>query len=369
MTTGNTDQSTEKGVSNSESGSSQTTKRGFMQMAGATGLGLLLGGATAPAAADATDRQEGNDSNGNGNAVVDRDDDGLLETPQKDGFSVSEYEALVDEESKRWNVADRRITTRERRHIYVDPDGDDGNDGSEGSPLATLQEAFNRLPFFVNHRTVIHINKGVNTNDACCPNSARNIVNHLKGENLIIRGDPDNPEDHVIGRQGGGEDANPHWTALAFMSDPLSCTIEGVTFNTQVQPYAATLWFENCIFNSSPEPYISNAVGGYSSLVTLRNCEIGGDSDYVFSADQFNTMNIQNCTGKVNKTIVHSWNSGGLVRDLGGNDIEAPEGWINNEDASVITVRGHAEIGAKVAEGQMWRQEEPIDEGDYQEGL
>jgi hypothetical protein len=252
------------------------------------------------------------------------------------------------------NIVDRPLVSNGQIELYVDPDGSDSADGSEADPLATLQAAFDRLPFILQHSTTIHVTEGVNTNDGPSLSSGRHIVNHMDGEKLRIVGDSDNPENHVIGSPDSGSGATPHRVALGFMSTVEQCEIEGITFNAQVEPFASTLSFKNCIFNASPETEVASAIAGSSSLTRLDNCEVGpaGTTDHLIEISAHQNFQFKDSTIEANKSVLLGEDSGGIVSDIGGNDVTAPF-WINDVSESVITVRGHAEIGLAGGDGSI----------------
>lgn len=82
------------------------------------------------------------------------------------------------------------LATQSEIELYVDNiRGSDGNSGSASSPLKTLIEAESRLPFFINHRVVIH----VLPYDTSVPNVGRytwpTFRARILSEKIIIVGD------------------------------------------------------------------------------------------------------------------------------------------------------------------------------------
>jgi len=55
---------------------------------------------------------------------------------------------------------DRVEQTTQNITFYVEITGDDDAPGTAAAPLATLQEAFDRLPFLINHSVVINVGSG-----------------------------------------------------------------------------------------------------------------------------------------------------------------------------------------------------------------
>lgn len=313
------------------------SKRDLMKLAGIGGLGMLLGGA--PAAADGED--------GKGAGLRDVDGDGLLEAPNHEGFDVAEY--IHDPKETRRHTQRRPLVSSERTELYVDPDGDDDAEGSEEAPIATLGEAFARMPWIINHRFRIHINEGVNDNDGASATTPRSIVWSGYGDpDFHIVGDADNPENHVI--------EGPDWINFSLMgAQPLRAVhVEGVQFDAKLQNYRGTLGLENCILNSSPRPWNSSCVGGYQGQTIIHSCEIGGAAEHVAELSQMAMVQLGGNTGSVSDSIVQSYGYGGIAFDLGTNSVSAPR-WINDRSPnpqSTLTVRGNAEVGELA--GENW---------------
>lgn len=62
-------------------------------------------------------------------------------------------------------IVPREPISQEDTAIHVDPTGNDENDGSKDNPVATIQEAVNRLPLFILHNITIDIADGEYTSE------------------------------------------------------------------------------------------------------------------------------------------------------------------------------------------------------------
>lgn len=312
------------------------SKRNLMKLAGIAGVGTLVGGTGTVAAED------GDDEDGEGGIppweqiLRDSDGDGLLETPNHDGFDVQDY---VHNPVETGDQAVRRsLVSTENLEFYIDPDGDDSNDGSESAPLATFEEAFHRLPFILQHECVIHVNEGVNSNDGQSIATPRINMSYGKSGGFKIVGDPDNPEDHVID--------GPDWMSFSLAGAPplYDTCIQGVTLNCKAQNYYGTLGLHRCVLNSTTRPYVQSALGGYAGYSVIYESTFGGNCEHAFGLSQGAHVQIGGCDGSVDEAVIKCWGFGGLVQDVGTNSIDAPQ-WYDDSVGAAATFRGRVDIG------------------------
>ncbi|WP_157972472.1 hypothetical protein [Saliphagus sp. LR7] len=309
-----------------ESSGANMTRRGA--------LGVLGGGALLGAAGSANAQERGRGGGPPWEQLLDdTDNDGLLETPNHDGFDVSNY--VHNPEDKKWRAQRRQLVTNSGTHLWIDPDGDDENEGSEDAPLATLEEAFSRMPFIIQHEFIIHINEGVHDNEEnTAIQSPRSIVATKDDPDFRIIGDPENPEDYIL--------KGPEYISFGLMgAQPLyNITIEGVTLEAVIQNYKGTLGIHKCILHGGPEDSDrSRCVGGYQGDTIVHDCEIGGGVNHFAAVEQFGTLAFGACSGEVQDSIIFGWDYGGICYDLGDNEITAPE-WALQDDLTMLTIRG-----------------------------
>lgn len=91
----------------------------------------------------------------------DDDSDGILETDQNfNGIDIGSLEVRPDETNSRIGMVPRKLMTQKDQMLYVNPSGDDDNPGTMDAPVATIQEAVNRMPLFIVHDFTISIAEG-----------------------------------------------------------------------------------------------------------------------------------------------------------------------------------------------------------------
>ena len=221
-------------------------------LGGLLGGGALLGlGGTQRAAAEASPWE-------------DSDGDGLLETGHG-GIDVGTVQSTPEQIDAQLSQVSKRLISEQDQTIYVDPSGDDSNDGSSSNPVATIQEAVNRIPLFLLHDFYIQIANG--TYDANKDYPAVHLGPVVqKGEaKLKIVGNENNP--------GFVECANGiNWTAFGKLQ---KLELSGIHWGNLSQ-FAGQAYVTNCEFRGND----SAAISGKSGNVLFDRCDIGdGNND------------------------------------------------------------------------------------------
>jgi len=181
--------------------------------------------------------------------------------------------------------------------LHVDPEtGRDDNDGSDTAPLATLQEALNRLPNFITHPTVIELADGEYEAEPWQINSSIHFINFLKEDGFdnpfLIVGNPESP--------GNVRLSNTGWINLSFRgSVPYRTVIRGVQFDGTVQNYAGAMKLERCRFTGLNTDDPSYGLDGYDALSIVEECWFGGEVGTAVYANQGHRVYLTECVGDV----------------------------------------------------------------------
>lgn len=186
--------------------------------------------------------------------------------------------------------------------LYVDPSsGSDGNDGSQGSPFASLDRAFEELPYILTHKVVIHLADGTYNNEPGSITTKPIMTNHTSDDGDIhIIGNTTNPGNVVL-------DSCTWITSGVHGSEPTGFLFEGMQINAKVQAYNGIVGLENCILHSdSAIQGAQAALAGYASFASISNCTIGGDADYVVAMTQGGFVDISSCDGEPNTAWVQT---------------------------------------------------------------
>lgn len=205
--------------------------------------------------------------------------------------------------------------------IHVDPSvGDDSGPGTENKPLASFQEALNRLPLFIFHSTRIYLHDGEYVHDPSSIESRIHTVTFQKGlsgegEPFKIVGNPSDPSKVVLSNTG--------YINLSIKGTvPYRTVVEGVQFEGILQNYNGTFSVQNCRFNGSVENV--NGLDGYAGFSMLEDCWFGGSVKRAIYANQGHRIHVENCSGSVDE--VYATNAMGEVNYLGDNIISSNNG-------------------------------------------
>lgn len=220
--------------------------------AGAGLLGFGVGQASADGLNDG-DTQWGSDSNRD-DYVVDHVDANSVSTG---GANISERDVLGDDGNR----------------IYVDVSaGDDNNDGSESSPLETIQEAVNRLPYFPVGFNYISVAPGTYNEHVKVPQFVLGGPSDEKSEvgQVIIEGSGANPSDVQVSSfwiQGGQGFASP-----SIRNFEITGTSPHDNENSGIIGYGGKFGVRNC--NFADNGYNGTCIKAYNA-----NCRIDGTID------------------------------------------------------------------------------------------
>lgn len=197
----------------------------------------------------------------------------LLEDATVDSLtanSVHTEDLVHDPITKEENILKRQFVTTENLDYHVDPaSGDDTNPGTSAEPLATIQEAFDRLPFIIQHDVNIELAAGTYTSE---PQTGFHIVNYDKQLNsdeepFRITGDTANPSNvHLTG---------DFWFNISIEGRALYRTrIEGVELDGKIQNYGGAISVRNCIINGNSNAGDNVAIDGYGGQTELADATV-----------------------------------------------------------------------------------------------
>lgn len=323
------------------------TRRGALAVGSAL-LGMGLTGESAAGAAPNGGRRVPASS-----PWKDDDSNGLLETDR--GFSGIDTNVVRSDPVQTEpdiGIVPREIISQRDTTIHVDPAGDDENDGSEDNPVATIQEAVNRLPLFILHDITIDIADGEYTSEKESPavhvgpvllkgEGDINLFNDMLQNATAANTTADNSEGHTFSDtvksaflEGGkgnvtvaGNESDPskvyvdvgiNWTAFGKLEH---MRIKGIHWDFLSQ-FAGHANVRNCIFRGNG----AAAVSGKNGHVFFKNCDIG-DSDrdqYAIWGIQLERMYFDYCTLNATEAALNVFN-GDIYQLSGRNEVNAPE--------------------------------------------
>jgi hypothetical protein len=180
------------------------------------------------------------------------------------------------------SVEDRDIVSTDPIQIWVDPNGDDDAAGTDGAPIASLQEALNRLPYILAHPVDIVLTSGTVENPTVHDtgygvissmhistysgnNEARDYFDNATGMNVAIRGESENPEKTIL--------YGDYFQSFSFLGNsPLNVGMKNLTVDSGVQNYGGVFGCNDCVLRGSPELDILFA--GYAGVTYATRCEI-----------------------------------------------------------------------------------------------
>ena len=231
-------------------------------LAGLVGGALL--GATGTASADSGNGKDGPPfaDDGHDHSGDSLGEESPVERIDSETVAASRFHSdpLVQDENS--GVVDRDVVSAEPLQIWVDPDGDDGADGTEGSPIASLQEALNRLPYIlahpvdivltsgtaadpIVHDTGIGVSSGMHMSVYSGYEEGRDYFDGATGMNVAIRSESGNPEDTVL----RGE----YFLSFSFLGNsPLNVGMSDLTVDAGVQNYGGVFGLVDCVSKGSP---------------------------------------------------------------------------------------------------------------------
>lgn len=242
----------------------------------------------------------------------DEDGDGLLEPDAEfDGIDLDVLKTVPEETEPDIGVVGKELISQRDTTIHVDPAGDDDNDGSADSPVATIQEAVNRIPLFVLHDFTIDIADGEYTSDKESPavHAGPFIV---KGEaDVNLYGNTDDPSAVYC-------DVGINWTGFGKLEH---MRVHGIHWDFLSQ-FAGQADVRNCVFRGNG----AAAISGKNGNVFFKRCDIGDpeNDDFAVWGIQLERMYFDRCTIGATKYALNVFN-GDIYQLSGRNTIEAPE--------------------------------------------
>lgn len=216
-----------------------------------------------------------------------------------------------DETDPAIGVVPRELITDSERTIHVAPDGDDGNDGTSDAPVATIQEAVNRIPLFVVHTLTIDIADGEYTTEKERPAIHLGPV-MVKGEaDLELIGNRKDPSAVYC-------DRGINWTAFGKLEH---MRVHGVHWD-HLSQFAGQADVRDCVFRGNGKA----AISGKNGHVFFQDCDIGDPENdrYGVWGIELERMYFDRCTirGAEYALNVHK---GDIYQLAGNNEIDAPE--------------------------------------------
>lgn len=260
-------------------------------------------------------------------------DGGAAINPVELGFRPKETEN---------NIQDRDVVSTERIELHIDPNGDDSAEGTSTDPIATLQEAFHRLPHIIQHEVEVNLPNG--TADTSGAQTGVCIVNFIKqsgnhDEPIKFIGDTATPSNADI---SGRVD-------MAFLGGaPHRVKFEGIQFQ-KASLYRMGVTFDTCRFVSDSTYADSGGISGYNFAAWAKNCTFTGDCDYVSDMSFFARLILEDVSGSVNTSLIRSYKNA-QVTLLGNNTLSYPT-YANNH-ARQAEIR--SEGGHLVRNGDTW---------------
>jgi hypothetical protein len=248
---------------------------------------------------------------------------------QNGGSTLIPEELLHSARETNKHASDRRpIISTEPQDVYVDAtNGDDTNPGTQQQPLATLREALERAPLFVQHRYHTHLADGVYQSD---PN-ARGGPAHLVGSQphnphpMRIQGNPDNPSAVVI-------DGNP---ALSIRSNEMdNPVLTDLTITGSLQNQDSHFQVENIRFTGTSENAFNTAFISHNPSVTLfRNCTFSRRYETAVTLSLGAKALMDNCKGQVTGHAL-TVKQGSTAVDISQNSLSGQQGYATVESGS-----------------------------------
>jgi uncharacterized small protein (DUF1192 family) len=259
-----------------ESGLSNVTRR--------QALGGLLGGGALFGAAGTASADPPSGAGGPPFADEDHDHSGdvLGKGEPVESITAHTFHDQPYIQEKNDGIADRDIVSAGPIQIWVDPDGDDNAAGTEDAPVASLQEAINRLPYILAHPVDIVLTSGTPENPTVhdtgngvisgihvsvysSDQEGKRYFDGATSLNVAIRSESGNPKDTVL--------YGDYFQSFAFLGNSvLNVGFKNLTIEAGVQSYGGVFGCLDCILKGSPELGILFA--GYSGVTYATRCTI-----------------------------------------------------------------------------------------------
>lgn len=227
--------------------------------------------------------------------------------------------------------AKRPIISTEPKTVYVNPNGNDSNPGTRARPLATLQEALDRAPLFVQHKYHIKLADGTYVGDA------RSATAHLAGSEphsphpIWIEGNPQDPSRVVL-------DGNPALSVRANeMDNPVisDLTVTGTLKNADSHFMARNIRF------TGTGDHLNKGAGFKAhnpSVTILRNCTFTNRYESAVDISLGGHVMIDNCRGNVSGYAIKV-EQGSTVTAIGENRLSGDRGFVDADDGGRFVQR------------------------------
>lgn len=224
----------------------------------------------------------------------------------------------IDEEVPKWGLVSRPLTTRHERELVVDPAGDDENSGTDEEPLATIQEAFNRLPVFIQHDTTIRVRAGTYVEEDPAIHTGPLVQKAQCTLELV--GDPENPERVAV---GSGINSTYYGKQAHYI-------VRGIAFDGLSQ-FAGPVNLRDCVFFGNGDA----AISGKNGRVFAKRCRIGSPADrYAIWSTLMESYGLVNCEIAAGEVAIKA-NGPGTHRLSANCEIDAPTAF-DADSGSVI---------------------------------
>lgn len=299
------------------------SKRELMKLGSAAAVGLGLSGATAGTVGATED-----------GSTTTSDDTRYSGNPTFESVAARLFKSKPTYTDFNDGISDRPIVTAEPLQIWVDPDGNDDAAGTESDPVASLQEALNRVPYIAAHPISIVLTSGTAENPkvhdtgggvmsgpvVAGPMSNRQETKDVfetgTSSNFSIHSESGNPEDTIL-------KSKYYLTMQTFANSGLNCSFRDLTLEASVQCYGGVIGIVDCICKgASRRP---NMTGGYACSIHFVRGEIS--TPVVTRASQGSTVTLngtyvdpQGRTDDGDQGVIQQYQSGCtvFVKSYGG---------------------------------------------------
>ena len=257
------------------------------------------------------------------------------ESPPAEGYRPENTDTRIWEIPDARNQDQRPVHTTRPVDLWVAPDGDDSAPGTRRDPIHSLHEVARRVPTFLFHRFIVHLEPGVHENPGgggmtLGPHVQAFFTDSRRGFEII--GEGDSPEDTTI---RGYPQLNINFWANGSRDNAklANCVIESV-----IQCYrGAGFGVENCTVTP---PAGDRGYDSYGGSMWLNNVQFVG-TDWIVNLPEGGEVLLDGCSGRPREGVVAG--KRGTVRDGYGNDFNrGGEGWASqvNDALPVSVVHG-----------------------------
>lgn len=323
-----------------ESGLPHITRRGAL--AGLLGGGALLGAAGSAAGHPGTGKDNGDPPW----TPDEHDHSGEYGTSSRLGASAPvetvtarrfHSEPSVQHEAAS-GVSDRDIVSTKPIQIWVDPDGDNSGAGTENEPIASLQEALNRLPYVLSHPVDIVLTSGTKGNPTIHDTGGgvmsgmhmsiyhgyeegERYFDGATGLNVAIRSESGNTDDTVLYAD--------YFLSFSFLGNSvINVGLKNLTVEAGIQNYGGSFGCLDCVLKGSPG-LDGLLFAGYAGNTFATRCEI--TAPVVTTDSGGGVTGLNNCTVDPGdrtdedgeQAVLKRWGSGATVF-INGGDINVP---------------------------------------------